>query len=232
MIATIHQPEHLPWTGFFHKMMCADIYIYLDHVQYKKGNVQNRNRIIGQHGDPIWVTVPLKRSGSMQDTIMAKEITDNAWTDKYLSSIQLSYQDTRYFGQYFEKLRKIICDEHSGLADLNIKIIDFFRRELDINTPVVRSSNLNVSGSKSDLIVDICKQVKAESYITGPAGLDYLDLDLFDKNNIELFLHQYVPPVYEAGCFFSGLSTLDLLFNQGERSRNIIQNSGNIQKVV
>jgi hypothetical protein len=100
---------------------------------------------------------------------------------------------------------------------------------MKINTPTVRSRDLNIITTKSDLNLDICLQLSADSYISGPSGVDYLDLDSFKNNNIELLIQQYTPPVYNSKFFQLGLSTLDLLFNEGENARDIIINSGNIE---
>ena len=228
MIVTIHQPEHLPWTGFFHKMMCADLYVYLDHVQYRKGYFQNRNKIVNAQGEVVWATVPLRRKGSMKESIKEKKITGNDWIEKYLASIESSYRHTKYFEQYFTKFSLVIQKKHQTLVDINIDIINFFREELKIDTQVINSSDLDIVSNKSDMILDICLALKAQSYISGPSGLDYLDLDSFKNNNIEILTHQYTPPIYRSDCFQPGLSTLDLLFNEGDRSRDIIFNSGSI----
>ena len=228
MIVTIHQPEHLPWTGFFHKMMCADLYVYLDHVQYRKDYFQNRNKIVNNEGKEVWATIPVK-SGSMHDHILDKE-TVNGYSKKYISLIESSYKQSKYFDKYFDKLRLIFMNKHRKLIDLNLDIIDFFRDELNINTPTVRSSDLNINSSKSEMNLDICLTIGADSYITGPSGLDYLDINAFSNHNIEILVHKYFAPVYQSDYFYPNLSTLDLLFNQGENSRQIILDAGNIQK--
>lgn len=237
MIVTIHQPEHLPWTGFFHKMMCADFYVYLDHVQYRKDYFQNRNKIVNNQGKEIWATIPLK-SGSMHDHILDKE-TVNGYSKKYISLIESSYRQSKYFDKYFEKFKLIFKNEHRDLVNLNLDIIDFFRGELRINTPTVRSSNLIINSASSEVYespslmnLDICLKLNADSYIAGTgASLDYLDLELFRDNNVEVLFQNYIPPVYPSNYFYPGLSTLDLLFNQGENSKQIILDAGSIKKI-
>ena len=228
MIVTIHQPEHLPWSGFFHKMMCADLYVYLDHVQYRKNYFQNRNKIVNNVGKEVWASIPLK-SGGMNDSILDKEIVCG-YSKKYIALIKSSYRQSKYFDKYFDKFHSIIINEHRNLVDLNLDIIDFFRDELNINTPTVRSSDLNINSTKSKMNLDICLKIGADSYITGPSGLDYLDIESFQNKNIELLVHNYISPVYQSNHFYSNLSSLDLLFNHGENSRQIILDSGNIKK--
>ena len=228
MIATIHQPEHLPWTGFFHKMICSDLYVYLDHVQYRKDYFQNRNKIVNKEGKEVWATIPIK-SGRMHEPIMDKVIV-SGYSKKYISLIESSYKNSKYFDKYFDKLQLIFMKEHIKLIDLNLDIIDFFRDELNINTPTVRSSNLKINSSKSQMNLDICLKIVADAYITGPSGLDYLDIASFQDQNIELLVHNYISPVYQSSQFYPNLSTLDLLFNQGDNSKQIILDSGNIKK--
>jgi len=229
MIVTIHQPEHLPWSGFFHKMMCADLYVYLDHVQYRKNYFQNRNKIVNSVGKEAWASIPL-RSGKLNDAILDKEIVCG-YSKKYIALIQSSYRKSKYFHKYFDKFHSIIINEHRNLVDLNLDIIDFFREVLNINTPIVRSSEFNISSSKSEMCLDICLKTGADKYISGPSGLDYLDIDTFLDRNIELLVHNYISPVYKSNHFYPNLSTLDLLFNHGEDSRQIILDSGNILKI-
>ncbi|MDA7437907.1 WbqC family protein [Candidatus Pseudothioglobus singularis] len=227
MIVTIHQPEHLPWTGFFHKMMSADFYVYLDHVQYRKNYFQNRNKIVNKNGNEVWATIPIW-SGSINEQIMEKQII-KGYSTKYISLIESSYKYSKYFDNYFDKLKSILMIEYKYLIDLNLDIINFFRDELDISSPTIRSSEMNIKSSKSELILDICKKIGADSYLAGPSGLDYLDINSFKKNNIEILIHNYSAPVYKSNHFYPNLSTLDLLFNHGENSRKIILDSGNIK---
>ena len=228
MIVTIHQPEHLPWSGFFHKMMCADLYVYLDHVQYRKNYFQNRNKIVNRQGKEVWAGITL-RSRGMHESILDKEIV-SGYSKKYIALIESSYKKSKYFDKYFDKLQLIFMNEHRNLVDLNLDIIDFFRDELNINTPTVRSSDLNINSTKAEMILDICLKTGADSYITGPSGLDYLDIESFQDRNIELLVHNYISPVYKSNHFYPNLSSLDLLFNQGENSRQIILDAGNIKK--
>ena len=236
MIVTIHQPETIPWTGFFHKMMCANLYVYLDHVQYRKNYFQNRNKIVKNQGKVGWATMPVEKRGS-SESIMSKKLV-HGHSKKFISLIHSSYINERYFDKYFDKLTFILEKEHRYLVDLNLELIDFFREALNITTPTVRSSALNITSSKSKMILDICENLDATDYIAGPLGLDYLDKDSFKDRNIKLLVHNYVSPVYQdiysisdnSKNFYPNLSTLDLLFKNGENSRQIILNSGNISE--
>jgi hypothetical protein len=221
MIVTIHQPEHMPWAGFFHKMAMADLYVLLDHVQYRKGYFQNRNRLVDSKGEVFWCTVPLK-AGSHGERICEKKVGDGNWEKKYLNKITESYRKCAYFDRYFDDFAAILNKNHHKLSDLNFDLICWFRTQLDINVEMILSSSLVTHEAKSDLNLDICSQLNASAYIAGPSGKDYLDLSTFKKRGIEVHFHQFSPPTYNAKHFIPGLSTLDLLMNHGPLSREII----------
>lgn len=224
MIISIHQPEHMPWPGFFHKMSRADVYVLLDNVQYKKNNWQNRNRIVTRKGEPQWLTVPVKLKGHMERTIRDIEINcQQDWRRRYWGRINDSYCRHPYFKTYAQELLEVVNRGHSHLRDLNRDLIDFFRRVLHLNNKVMWASELPVKGESTELLVSIAKSVGADMYISGPDGATYLDLDAFAREGIEVVFHRFSPPIYEArNGFFPGLSTLDLIMNHGGNSASII----------
>ena len=92
MKVAIHQPEHMPWLGFFHKMASVDLYIILDCVQYTKNNWQNRNRFMTSKGEIFWLTVPVRIKGHLNKTIREMEVADeNRWIDKYWNRLNMNY---------------------------------------------------------------------------------------------------------------------------------------------
>ena len=229
MIVTIHQPEHLPWLGFFNKIAKADRYVILDSVQYEKNYFQNRNRILGTNGVQ-WMSVPVNNKGHMEGSIATTMISNDPkntkWKEKYLQTIKLSYGKHPYFNDVYPILQEAINIDSFYLYDLNMAIILAFNDKLDIHPEYIRSSQLGVSGLKSDLILDICRKTEADLYIAGPSGRDYLDMNSFKDNNIEVKFNDYHHPVYpqkRTDEFISHLSTLDLFMNVGfDEAKRII----------
>lgn len=223
MRVTIHQPEHLPWLGFFHKMAECDVYVLLDSVQFTKNNYQNRNRLIDRNGEVFWSTVPVRMAGHTEKLIADMEL-DNAqpWPRKTWARIAGTYRSHPYFGALAPELESIFMSGHALLIDLNIQLIEFFRRQLGISVPIVRSSTMEVAGSRSELLLSICKNLGADTYLSGPSGRDYLDGGLFLAAGVALDYHVFNHPTYAAPIFKPYLSTLDLLFNHGPGSREIL----------
>lgn len=224
MLVTIHQPEHLPWPGFFHKMALAELYVVLDTVQFTKNNWQNRNRITSPGGAADWITVPVQLKGHTSSTIRDIDIStqQHAWRKKYWGRIKNAYSRHRYFDLYSESLGAIVHRERSSLLELNMELIEFFRHVLGIDTPLVMASELDARGKRSDLLLHICQRLGASQYLSGPSGREYLDLPIFEQAGVEVLFHDFKPPVYSAPHYQPGLSTIDLLMNCGPESRQTL----------
>jgi len=223
MIVTIHQPEHMPWLGFFHKIAQADVYVLLDNVQFTKNNWQNRNRFIDRYGKLFWLSVPVIMKGHTNKLFKDMLIANNLnWKRKYWGRLFDAYCKHKYFKVYESELYNIlVSSDYEFLFDLNYEIIQFFCRQLKINTKIIRASALNVHGKQSALLAMICTELGASVYLSGPSGRDYLDVSLFKNNNIDVQFHHFINQKY---TMMDGhnLSTLDLLFNHGDDSRSII----------
>lgn len=229
MIITIHQPEHLPWLGLFNKIAKADLFVILDSVQYEKNYFQNRNRIMGTNGVQ-WISIPVSNKGHMDGSIATTLISTDPknakWKEKYLQTIRMSYGKYPYFADVFHVLEEAMNTESPYFCEINISIIKAFCKKLNIDVNYIRSSELNVQGLKSDLILDICKAAKADIYIAGPSGRDYLDMKSFETEGIEVVFNDYHHPSYpqkKSKEFVSHLSALDLFMNVGfDEAKRII----------
>ena len=229
MIITIHQPEHLPWLGFFNKLSKAELFVILDHVQFEKNYFQNRNRIIGTNG-PQWIGIPVITKGHMDGSIANTEISlaggNLKWKEKYLQTIMQSYGKYPYFSQVYPIIEEVFSQDSMMLCDYNIGIIKKFSQELGFHPEFIRSKDLNVSGLKSDLILDICKETKANTYIAGPSGRDYLNMQSFSDNGIKVVFNDFHHPEYpqrKTKEFVPYMSSLDLFMNVGfDAGRRII----------
>lgn len=226
VIVTIHQPEHLPWLGFFHKISQADLFVILDSVQFRKNYFQNRNKIRTVNGW-AWLTVPVKRN--INTLIKDVEIAnDQNWRRKCWNSIYFTYKKAPFFGEYGSVLEKFYKQDWINLCELNIHIIEQFLKFLSLEPLILRSSEIGVHGNGSELILDICKEVDADTYISGIFGNEYLNLSDFKKAGIEVIFQEFHHPIYKQlyEPFIPSMSIIDLLFNHGPDSRDIIRGSG------
>jgi len=222
---SIHQPEHLPWLGFFHKIIQVDEFVLLDNVQFRKNYFQNRNKIRTAQGWQ-WITVPVKKFHFNQK-INEIEISYNQnWQEKNLRLIEQNYTKARYFKNYFSEFKKIYSSKFQLLRDLNIELIKFLLGKFGINTKVYISSELlkDVGKGGTEVNLNLCKKLNADIYLSGPFGKDYLDIPKFEQAGIKVEFHQFEHPIYKQlyDPFIPKMSSIDLLFNYGPESLSIL----------
>lgn len=230
MIVTIHQPEHLPWLGFFDKLRQADVWVMLDHVQFTRGYYQNRNRIQGPNG-PVWITVPAKikdKFGQAINEVEIDNVTNPRWRERCWNSLQFSYRKAAHFGEHAGFFEGLYAKPWNRLVDLNEAIILYLLEALAIRPKIVKSSTLDIRSSKADLVLEICEKMKADCYLSGVSGKDYLDPAKFAERGVELRFQEFHHPIYRQlhEPFLSCMSAVDLLFNHGPRSLDIIKGVG------
>ncbi len=231
MILTAHQPVYLPWLGLFHKIAISDAYCYFDDVQYQVKDWNNRNKIKTLQG-PIWLTVPVLTTGYREKKIREIEINNSLdWRRKHWRSMYVNYKKAPFFDRYADFFEDVYKKDWVLLSDLNEYMLKWFLKELGIRVQYSRASELHVEGAKSDLVLDMCKKLNADTYIFGALGKDYADIAKFGGNNVKIYFQDYKPPVYPQinGDFLPYMSVIDLMFNCGGRSLEIIM-EGNITK--
>tara|TARA_R110000824_G_scaffold393865_1_gene593271 strand:- start:285 stop:992 length:708 start_codon:yes stop_codon:yes gene_type:complete len=230
MILTIHQPEYLPWLGYFNKLMHADVYVALDNVQYRHKYFQNRNRIPTSNGE-CWLTVPIHKKGSRNLCIKDIKISNNTtWSRKTWKTLCLTYRKAPYFNQYFDFFEEVYTKEWSSLSNLNLFVIENMCEFLDIKIKIIRASSFVANGSGPSLILDICKELKPEIYISGKSGIAGRGPEDtgFATEGIQVLYQDFAHSQYTqlVSPFISNMSAVDLLFNEGPNSINILKNDG------
>lgn len=233
MIITIHQPEHLIWLGLIDKISKSDTFVVLDTVQFRKNYFQNRNKIRTKTGWQ-WLTVPIKKH-PLKTLIKEIEISKTInWQEDYLALLEENYRKTKYFLDYFPKIKKIILEKDKFLTELNLKLINLILELFDLKIQQIKASELNLSKNLkgSRLILEICKKLKAKTYLAGISGKDYLRLAEFKSEGMKVIFHQFDQPIYRQVFepFIPGMSSIDLLFNYGPKVKNILFSKGRIPR--
>ena len=230
MVVTIHQPEHLPWLGFFAKVQQADVWVMLDHVQFRKHYYQNRNRIRGHRGS-VWVTVPVLTAGKSSQPINEVLISNQSnprWQENCWTSLVQYYQHAPYWSAHREALEGFYHTQWGRLVDLNEAIIRYLLSALSIEVQIVKSSQMDVRGHQGDLLLDICRQLGADVYLSGISGREYLEVERFEKASIEVRFQEFHHPIYQQRYepFIPCLSACDLLLNYGPNSPDVLKGVG------
>ena len=224
-IVAINQPGYLPWMGFFKRIMYSDIFVFLDDVQYLKKDWQNRNKIRTSQGW-IWLSVPVKKNDLENLNKVDIDYSEN-WISTHKKSIRYNYSKSKFFDDHWPFFEQLFEKKFTRLIDLNMEIINYVLQTLDIKTKTIFASELEVIGKKSDLNLSICKTLNADVYLSGTLGQDYIKIDDFKNNDIDVKFADYRHPVYPQyfDPFIPNMAIIDLLFNCGKESRKILQDS-------
>jgi hypothetical protein len=223
----IHQPNYIPWPGYFHKLAACDAFVYLDAVQYPRGqSFAPRNRIKTPNG-VTFLTIPVSvpKGTEGKASYLEVEFADEKWRKKHLATVEQSYGRAPHFDEVYPLYERGL-DEGETFVHLNIGLIEAFASYLGIETRRVRLSELLPSfGQKTELIVDVCRALDADAYLSGSGGgRDYTDEALLKEHGIELRYDEFESPEYPQlwGDFEPNLSVLDLLLNCGPASRELV----------
>jgi hypothetical protein len=216
----IHQPQYLPWLGYLAKWAAADLFIFLDTVQYEKNGWQNRNRVKTARG-PAWLTVPVH---APLGTPIAEVMLDTrqAWRRRHLRAIEHAYADAPMFARVHASLAALYATEWTALAPVAAATATWMARELEIAVPARFASELGVAATDPTArLVALCRAVGADTYLAGRDGVTYMDLAQFAAAGIVVRAQRYAHPVYRQnhGAFVPNLSALDLVLNEAEAAR-------------
>lgn len=200
----------------------------VDNVQFvKRGPFGwiNRNRIRTQEGW-MWLTVPVLTKGKFFQKINEVEIDNSVpWAKKHWRSIERNYAKAPFFKEYAGHFESIYKIEWDFLNKLSAEIIKTILQIMGIAKPTCTSSELGVQGTATELVINMCKAVKADTYLSGIHGRDYLQQEEFGRNGIKLIFQEFEHPIYtqcQPGEFIPDLSVMDLIFNVGPRSKEVL----------
>ena len=222
-ICAIHQPNFFPWSGYFDKIYQANIFIFLDAVDYPKsgsgaGSWCNRVKLLSM-GQPAWYGLPIQREPGQQT------INKVSFSNKYFHSNKLkkmlshNYKKAPFYTEVMSLVEPLIDYETENLADYNINAITQLAKILGLTTQFVRQSDVSYKYHSTELLIELTKVVDADTYLCGGGASGYQEDELFTSNGIQLMYQNYDPLQDQLFKINSehekGLSLLHNLFYQG-----------------
>ncbi len=227
MNCVILQPSYIPWRGYFDQINRADVFIFYDDVQYDKHGWRNRNQIKTDQGRQ-WLTIPVHSGGVVEKSIPINQVQidwSKPWNEAHWKAFTFAYKRAPFFQKYAALLESFYQRHDVLLADFTIALTIALARELGIShTHFMRSSEIPVTGKKTERLVQILTQVGASHYLSGPSARDYIENDKFAAAGISLEYVDYNYPEYPQlhPPFDPNLSILDLLFMTGPEAMSFI----------
>ncbi len=227
MKAVILQPSYIPWRGYFHQIIRADIFVFLDDVQYDRRGWRNRNRIKTAHGSK-WLTIPVHSKGVQVNKTPIKDIQiswERDWSNEHWRKIETAYHRAPFFNQVGSMLYDYYQAHPQYLADFTIELTTAIANYLGIiNTQFTRSSCLLSTGNKTDKLISILQIIGADQYLTGPSARNYIEEAKFADNHITLEYMKYDYREYSQlyPPYDPQVSIIDLLFMMGQDALQLI----------
>lgn len=225
MTVSIHQPNFIPWIGYFYKISRSDVFVILDDVQYTKNSFINRNKIKTANG-ANWLTMPVVAGKLSQAINETHYFEKNKNVQKIKKTIELNYRKSRFFNEYYDPFCDCLDYDSDIVSEFNANILFWINAQFDINTEIVFSSGItDIEGISTDRLVAICKAVGGDTYLSGTGGANYQEEELFKANRVKLAYSDFVHPAYDQlyGGFLPYMSAIDYLFNVGPATREFFK---------
>jgi hypothetical protein len=228
-LIVVHQPDFIPYLGFFHRLLLADIFVVLDHVQMNKEGWVHRDKIKTSSGWK-WITLPLHPFPLKTPICEVKISNTQNWKLKHLNSVTEAYRKASFFNEIFPYYQKLYMYNPLHMSDFTLASIMMLLRLFDIPIPVVRSSDMSPEGRSNALVAELVVKAGGRRYLSGLGAKAYFDPIPFNKAGVSVIWQKFEHPVYPQlhGDFLPMLTSLDLLFNCGiDQSRQILKSCVN-----
>ncbi|KGF71695.1 hypothetical protein DO97_16080 [Neosynechococcus sphagnicola sy1] len=214
------QSSYIPWRGYFDLIDSVDVFVIYDDVQYSKGSWRNRNQVKLPSG-LRWLTVPVRYKSGLAIDQVPIDASRKAWQESHRGLLREALGTTPFFSEAITLWEAGVAAADTTISQLNVRLIQVICRYLNINTPLIRSRDLNLSGHRCDRLMQLLNHVGATTYLSGPSARDYLDESLFRQAQIRLEYKTYDYPPYPQpwGDFVGTVSVLDLIANTGPEAR-------------
>lgn len=230
MIVSIHQPDYIPYIGYFYKIYKSDIFVFLDDAQFSNDNMHHWNRIKTPQGEcRLKIPVDYEFGDSITEVRTKDELK---WKEKHLKTIEMNYKKAKYFDDFFPSFKEILMSDYSSLAEQNIALNKFICNKIGIKTIFKRSSEMEITSRKEERVIDICADFNADEYISGNGAKAYQKDEDFSNRGVKLTYTKYQPFEYQQLWkeFIPNLSVIDYIMNMGydwEKVVNEIEKSEN-----
>ena len=231
----INRPNFFPWLGFMSLVDHVDTFILLDRIPISKGNFVMRNRYKASSGEALWLSQS-RQKGSGQIYVADTLLAEGPWKEKLTARMQGAYVRAPFYREVSAVWEECITPDFDDVFSMNAHILECLCRALGITTTFVRASEL-VGDDYEDAelrVIDLCVAANGTSYYNARDGVEkglYLPAHFADRN-LELYKQCYTHPEYSQlhGEFVSHLCILDLMYNCGSESLNILRSGDAYQR--
>lgn len=217
MIVSIHQPDYMPWLGYFNKISKSDVFVFLDDAQYSTDNMHNWNKIKTPQGE-LRLKVPVvNKLGYKINEVRTRD--ELGWKQKHLKTVAMNYKKADFFDEVFADLENLLLPEYKSIAEMNMAFVRFYCSKFGFGTKILKSSDMGILSMREERVIDIVKYVGGNEYYSGMGAMSYQEPSHFEQHGIKLTYIDFKPFAYKQlwdKCgFVPALSALDYVMNCG-----------------
>ncbi len=220
----IHQPDFIPYMGFFHRLLETDIFIVLDDAQFIRDGWHHRDQVKNA-GGKTWITLPVNREDLFKSISEVRLVQPQDWKVKHLNLLKENYRKAPFFGMYYPQIEAIYAKRHARLMEINMDFLEFLFGCFGLEPRPLFSSELHIQGKSTARLVEMVQQVGGNRYLTGTGSRAYLEESQFTEKGIAVAWQTFQPPDYPQlhGTFIPHLSSIDVVFNLGPDAKEFLR---------
>lgn len=217
MILMCHQPNFLPYLGYFYKLYKCDVYSVSDtcgFTNHKENGIHNYN-FINEFGSRNKLSLPVDRhSGRLCDVLIAD--TWEKEKEKFLKRIWYAYHKAPHFEEVWADLEPLFNKIKAGdkMVDWNLYFTVFICKKMGMLRELAFESleGDELPTDPDEAIIYMCKRTGCDKYLVGIHGNQYMDVKKYKENGIELVYSDFDD---EKDLTHNKLSILDYIMNYG-----------------
>lgn len=216
MKLAIMQPYVFPYIGYFHLIDSVDTFVFYDDVNFVNSGWVNRNKVL-VNGKEFLFTIPSDWSQNKKINEVLLSDQFEIWKRKFFTTLKHSYGKEKYYKDCINILEKTFS-ETTNLNNLCKSSVKNVLNFLEIDKNIIDSSTIfNNQELKADArIIDICKKLKASTYINTIGGKDLYTKEDFAVESINLFF-------IKSTNTLNYISIIDILMKQGKQTKNFLK---------
>lgn len=223
----IHQPNYIPWLGYFFKIYHCDVFVFHDDVQFSKKGLHNFH-YIKTKDERLRLKIPvIEHQGTLINEVIIKNQLN--WKNEHLHRIKDSYSKAAYFNEVYSDFENLLSNDETNLALLNDDIIKFICQKFGFMREFINASELYLTSTREAKVLDILSSLNAITYYSGTGAAVYQNEADFRERGIELKYSTFQPFEYPQfwGEFEPNVSVVDYLMHCGYDWGRILESQKN-----
>ena len=216
-MTAVRPPEYFPRLPYAALLLRAERFVLADTFPFSRQGAHNRARVRAAAG-PQWLTIPRRHAGR-PTALCETGVVADGWARRHLHALRAAYGQAPFYEHVAPELAALLGREYASLADLACATVAWTATWLQAPAETVRASALP---GAPDALAGAFAEAGGDALLTLPEsaardrhGLPGVPARVLAFGEAER--RQAFPG------FVPGLSVLDLVFNYGPASADVLR---------